>query len=212
MNPTSELPKSLPRVVLASASPRRRELLGALGLDVEIRPADLDETPRPRESPRDLVIRLAQEKADAVVGRGELAIAADTIVVIDGEILGKPIDPADACRALARIAGRVHEVWTGVALVELAGDGGRRTVADADRTLVRMASLTSEEIAEYVATGEPLDKAGSYAIQGVGALHVEAIDGNYSNVVGLPLPLVRRLFARLDRDLRGFLSPRATRP
>ncbi len=190
--------------MLASASPRRRELLGALGLDFEIRPADLDETPRLNESPRDLVLRLAEEKAAAVVRPGELAIAADTVVVIDGEILGKPTDPADACRALATIAGRTHEVWTGVAISELSNEGARRVVADADRTLVCMAALTSQEIAEYVATGEPLDKAGSYAIQGLGALHVETIDGNYTNVVGLPLPLVRRLFARLGRDVRSF--------
>lgn len=203
-----------PRVVLASASPRRRDLLAALGLPFVVRPVDLDETPRPGEEPRAYVLRLAAEKAAADARPGELVLAADTAVVLPGpggapELLGKPVDPADAEATLARLAGREHTVVTGVALVEGGGGdgegGGRRAVA-VEESRVTIAPLTPAEVAWYVATGEPLDKAGSYAIQGVGALYVESVEGNYSNVVGLPLPAVRRLFMALGHNLRDFLS------
>ncbi|HEX6203318.1 MAG TPA: Maf family protein [Thermoanaerobaculia bacterium] len=208
-------PPRRPAIVLASASPRRRELLAALGLPFAVRPVDLDETPRPGEAPRAYVARLAVEKAAAADSHaGELVLAADTVVVLPGEgedggpaLLGKPADPAEAEAMLARLAGREHVVFTGVALVggDGAGGGGRRAVA-IEESRVRIAPLGPDEIAWYVATGEPLDKAGAYAIQGIGALFVEAVEGNYSNVVGLPLPAVYQLFRELGYDLRSFLA------
>jgi septum formation protein len=176
-------------------------LLSGLGVAFTVRPVDLDETPRPGEEPRDYVLRLAREKAAARVEPGELVLAADTIVVLDGDLLGKPRDEGDARRMLARIAGREHTVLTGVALLETGGEGLAATV---ETSRVRMAAMSEAEIAWYVATGEPLDKAGSYAVQGLGALFVEEVFGNYTNVVGLPLPATRRLFAELGYDLRAF--------
>lgn len=210
--PAEPPPPRRPKVVLASASPRRRELLAALGLPFDVRPVDLDETPRPGEPPRAYVARLAVEKAAAADSHaGELVLAADTVVVLPGEgegggpaLLGKPADPAEAEAMLARLAGRQHVVFTGVALVG-GGDGDGRKAVAIEESRVRLAPLGPDEIAWYVATGEPLDKAGSYAIQGVGALFVEAVEGNYSNVVGLPLPAVYRLFSELGYDLRDFL-------
>jgi septum formation protein len=200
---------ALPSLVLASASPRRRELLGGLGAVFAVRPVDLDETPRPGEAPRAYVLRLALEKAAAgavravSMGERELVLAADTVVVLDGDLLGKPRDEADARRMLGRIAGREHTVLTGVALHE-PGAGEPRRASTVETSRVRMAPMGEEEIAWYVATGEPLDKAGSYAVQGLGALFVEEVFGNYTNVVGLPLPATRRLFAELGYDLRQF--------
>lgn len=187
-------------LVLASASPRRRELLAGLGLTFSVRAANVDETPRAGEPPADYVLRLAQEKAAAVAPESDLVLAADTTVVIDGEILGKPADGADARRMLRLLSGREHEVMTGVALVE-----GSRSAAAVETSRVRMAALTEAEIDWYAATGEPLDKAGAYAIQGLGALFVEAVRGNYSNVVGLPIPAVYRLFAALGYDLKTLI-------
>jgi len=202
-----------PRVVLASASPRRRDLLAALGLPFAVRPVDLDETPRPGEAPRDYVSRLAAEKAAADARPGELVLAADTVVVLDEEdggpqrLLGKPGGPEEAEEMLARLAGREHVVFTGVALIAAAdGGGGPRRATAVEESRVRLAPLGAAEIAWYVATGEPLDKAGAYAIQGIGALFVEAVEGNYTNVVGLPLPAVYRLFGELGHDLRTFLT------
>jgi septum formation protein len=166
-----------------------------------VRAADLDETPLPGEEPRDTVLRLAKAKAAARAHPGELVLAADTVVVIDGELLGKPSDPADARRMLGRIAGREHTVLTAVALEE---PGRERRVAAVASSRVRMASLAAAEIDWYVETGEPLDKAGSYAVQGLGALFVEEVHGNYTNVVGLPLPLTYRLFREMGYDLRDF--------
>jgi len=194
-------PHLLPSLILASSSPRRRELLGALGLRFSVRAADLDETPLPAEEPRDTVLRLAKAKAAARAHPGELVLAADTLVVIESELLGKPEDPADARRMLERIAGREHTVLTGVALEE---PGRNRRTAAVASSRVRMAALSRAEIDWYVGTGEPLDKAGSYAVQGLGALFVEEVFGNYTNVVGLPLPLTYRLFRELGYDLRDF--------
>jgi septum formation protein len=196
-----------PALVLASASPRRRELLGGLGLAFTVRPVDLDETPLPGEEPRAYVLRLSREKAAARTEPGELVLAADTIVVLDGDLLGKPRDEQDARRMLGRIAGREHTVLTGVALREM-GHAGRdlRQAAVVETSRVRMAAMSPEQIAWYVTTGEPLDKAGSYAVQGLGALFVEEVFGNYTNVVGLPLPATYRLFAELGYDLRSFRS------
>ena len=165
-----------------------------------VRAVDLDETPRPGEDPREYVLRLAAEKAEAQARPGELVLAADTVVVVDGEILGKPRDPDDARRMLRLLSGRAHTVLTGIALEE---PGGGRA-ADVDESEVRVAALSGEEIDWYVATDEPRDKAGAYAIQGLGSLFVEALEGNYSNVVGLPIPRTYRLFARLGYDLKDF--------
>ena len=147
------------------------------------------------------MLRLAKAKAAARAHPGELVLAADTVVVLDGDLLGKPTDPEDARRMLARIAGREHTVLTAVALEEPEKD---RRVSAVESSRVRMAALSPEEIAWYVETGEPMDKAGSYAVQGLGALLVEAVYGNYTNVVGLPLPATHRLFAILGYDLRWF--------
>lgn len=193
----------MPRLVLASASPRRRELLASLGLDFEVRPVDLDETPLAGEPAEAYVARLAREKATAALRPGELVVAADTTVVLDGELLAKPADPAEARAMLRRLAGREHTVHTGV---ELAANGpaGIRRAAAVATSRVEIAPLDDATIAWYVATGEPLDKAGSYAIQDLGALFVETIDGNYTNIVGLPLPTVYRLFKELGEDLLSF--------
>lgn len=172
-----------------------------------MRAVDLDETPRPGEAPREYVRRLALEKAEAVAHPGELVLAADTTVVLDGEILGKPEDEPGARRMLARIAGREHEVLTGVALLDRAAGRRAETVVS---SRVEMAEMSGELIAWYAATGEPLDKAGSYAVQGLGAVLVERICGNYTNVVGLPIPATVRLFAELGFDWRGFLVPGVT--
>lgn len=164
----------------------------------------MDESLRPGEAPRDYVLRLAVEKAAARVEEGELVLAADTTVVVDGEILGKPLDDDDARRMLRLLAGREHAVLTAIAL-----HAPSSNAADLDESLVRFAPLSDAEIGWYVATGEPRDKAGAYAIQGLGSLFVEAVEGNWSNVVGLPVPRVYRLFARLGYDLKEFRpSPR----
>ena len=187
-------------LILASASPRRRELLESLDLDFAVRPATVDETPAPGERPRDLVRRLAREKAEAGARDGEWVLAADTIVVEDGAILGKPADRSDARRMLERLQGRWHLVLTGTALRPPAGD----TLHAVESTRVLFAELTPEQIDWYAATGEPDDKAGAYAVQGLGSLFILEIDGNYSNVVGLPLPTVRQLFEGAGSDVRAF--------
>lgn len=177
-------------LVLASASPRRRELLAAAGIDVEVLPVDLDETPLDGEAPDAHVKRLAREKAQAALAQRPAAVVlgADTIVLAGGAILGKPKDAEDAARMLRALSGRAHEVLTGVALTS------RRGVSvDLARTRVWFGQLTEDEIADYVASGEPRDKAGAYAIQGLASKFVVRIDGSYSNVVGLPVALVYRL-------------------
>jgi len=192
---------SLPRLVLASGSPRRRELLAGLGLAFSVRPADVDETPLPGEEPEVYVDRLALAKATLRALPGELVLGADTIVVLDGELLGKPADATAAITMLRQIAGREHTVYTGVALVE---PQSRRQAVVVERTRVRMAAMSESEIEWYVETGEPLDKAGAYAVQGVGALYVEEVHGNYGAVVGLPLPATRRLFGELGYRIEDF--------
>ncbi len=178
--------------MLASRSERRRELLTLVGAHFDCFPVDVDESPLPEERAETHVLRLAEAKARAALERGgvlshpDLAVflGADTVVTIDREILGKPGRPESAARMLRRLSGRVHEVWTGLSLVH-PEDG--RAVTQAVRSIVKFAPLDAPEIERYVATGEPLDKAGGYAVQGHGALYVEAIEGSYSNVVGLPL-------------------------
>lgn len=192
----------LPRLVLASASPRRRELLSSLGIDFSCRPVDLDETPRPGEEAEAYVLRLARAKAGADVRPGEIVLAADTIVVLDGQLLGKPEDAARARSMLQTLSGRRHRVLTGVAV----HPSEKPVAAEVCVSEVTIAPLSEEEIAWYVDTGEPLDKAGAYAIQGLGALLVETISGNYSNIVGLPLPTVKSLFNGAGFELRSFRS------
>ena len=187
-------------LILASASPRRRELLESLDLDFTVRPAAVDETPNPGERPRDLVRRLAREKAEAAARNGEWVLAADTIVVEGGEVLGKPTDRGEAKEMLERLQGRWHLVLTGTALRPPEGE----TLHAVESTRVLFAELTPEQIDWYAATGEPDDKAGAYAVQGLGSLFVLEIDGNYSNVVGLPLPTVRQLFEGAGSDVREF--------
>ncbi|MEZ5313776.1 MAG: Maf family protein [Thermoanaerobaculia bacterium] len=195
---------SAPRLVLASASPRRRQLLAELGLRFEVRPPEIDETPLPGESGEAMVRRLAIAKAVARLEADELVLAADTVVVIDGRLLGKPADAAEAITMLGTIAGREHEVFTGVAVARSNGSGAPAFVARVDRTAVRMRALDAGEIERYVATGDPLDKAGAYAIQGIGSTLVASIDGNYTNVVGLPIPTVDDCLREIGYDLATF--------
>jgi len=177
-----------PRLYLASASPRRRELLAQIGVTCQVLPVDLDESPEPGESAEHYVRRLALDKARAALtllgkAEGTLILAADTAVVIDADILGKPRDAADAAAMLRRLSGREHRVLSGVALI---GADGRETGALSE-SRVRMRRLFDAEMAAYWATGEPADKAGGYAIQGRAAIFVEALSGSYSGVMGLPL-------------------------
>ncbi|WP_018881297.1 nucleoside triphosphate pyrophosphatase [Thioalkalivibrio sp. ALE30] len=173
-------------LLLASASPRRRELLEQIQLAYEVAPMDVDETPRPGESPEVLVERLAIAKAEAAIAcgiPGQWVLAADTVVAVGDEALGKPADFADAEAMLQRLSGGEHRVVSGMALGRPGASMRARTVT----TRVRMRPLTSSDIAAYWATGEPRGKAGAYAIQGRGAAFVEWIEGSYTNVVGLPL-------------------------
>jgi septum formation protein len=185
-------PVNAPAVVLASASPRRAELLRAAGVDFVVRPAHVDESGHDVEAARDYVVRLAVEKARAVPSaNGDVVLAADTTVVVDGELMGKPSDEAEAVRMLRRLAGRSHEVLTGVCVTV---DG----VLDARvaTTAVEFAPMSDDEIAWYVASGEPMDKAGAYGIQGRAARFVTEVRGSYSNVVGVPVALVYEMLRR----------------
>jgi septum formation protein len=182
-----------PRLVLASQSPRRRELLAQLGISLEVRPANADESVLPREAPRTYVLRVAREKARAVAG--EVVLAADTAVVLGDEVLGKPGDEADARRMLRALSGTVHEVLTAVC-VRRAAPGPALELDAVVATAVRFARLSDGEIDWYVATGEPLDKAGAYAIQGAGGAFVLSVEGSVSNVVGLPLAETADLLRR----------------
>lgn len=184
-------------VVLASGSPRRHELLSQIGVPFIVRTPDIDESPTESEPPVEHVRRLASAKAAAVQAAGdELVIAADTIVEIDGTILGKPRDEADAASMLRQLSGRTHRVHTGVAILL---DGQEQV--DVCTTLVTFVTLDEAMIHWYVSTGEPLGKAGSYAIQGAGAALVSRIDGSVSNVIGLPLHLAIELAGRSGVDL-----------
>jgi septum formation protein len=183
-------------IVLASASPRRKELLESAGLVFTVVPSDIPEEPLPGELPVDHVIRLALGKAKAAVSLapGRYYIGADTIVVCDGEIMGKPVDEADAVRMLRKLSGIPHEVVTGFAVYDRERDDA---LVDAITTRVFFKPLRDEEIQAYVATGCPMDKAGAYAIQGGAAHMVQKIDGSYTNVVGLPLCEVVETLGRL---------------
>ncbi len=177
-------------LVLASASPRRQELLRNAGLAFIVRPAHVPEAPRPGEAPLDYAQRLAREKARAVKQHGsdDLVLGADTIVVVDQHILEKPADAADAARMLRLLSGRTHQVTTGVCLI-----GNDFEDVRAETTEVAFDRLSEHEITFYVAHGEPMDKAGAYAIQGIASRWICRLDGCYFNVVGLPVPLVYRM-------------------
>ncbi len=183
------MPGPVPELILASASPRRRRLLGDAGVAFRVVPADIDESARPDEAPSALVVRLASEKARAVatrLGRAprRLVLGSDTIVVIGEAVLGKPRDAEHAIALLAQILGRRHTVFTGVALLDAESDALASCCVASD---VVMRSAADAEVRAYVATGEPLDKAGAYALQGEGRRFVERVIGSESNVIGLPL-------------------------
>jgi septum formation protein len=181
-----------PRVILASQSPRRRELLSLVGITHEVRPADIDERYLPGESPRSHAERLAREKAAKLHDRDAVVIAADTIVVVDGDVLGKPRDEAEAARMLRRLSGRGHRVITAVA-VSWRG----RVESGVEEVDVVFHTLSDEDITAYIATGEPMDKAGAYGIQGFGATIVARVDGDYFAVMGLPLQRLVKLLGGL---------------
>ena len=204
-------------LVLASASPRRRELLAQAGYSFQIHPAHIPEDPLPGEDPIAYVVRLARDKAQAVFrelatanppakdARPLAVLGADTTVAVDNHILGKPEDPADAARMLRLLSGRSHLVLTGVALATANG-----TEVAAEATAVRFLTLSDREIAAYVASGEPMDKAGAYAIQGRAARWIPRIEGCYFNVVGLPLALVSTLIDAANGSLNNSSPPAQT--
>ena len=183
------------KIVLASASPRRVELLGSLGLDFDVVASMADEDVDPLMEPRKMVEELARRKASAVSvrHRGSVVLGADTIVCVDGKVLGKPADAEDAARMLQDLQGREHVVYTGVCVM-WADEGIQETASEA--TLVRFASMSRREIEDYVESKEPMDKAGAYAIQGLGSIFITGITGDYSNVVGLPLRLTGILLGK----------------
>ena len=191
--------QSLP-LVLASASPRRRELLARAGFEFEVTPADVDERQRDRELPKAYVSRLAFEKAETVAaglpdGGLQVVLGADTIVVVDGDMLSKPRDTQGAREMLRRLSGRSHDVLTGVAL--LRGPERRSAV---EQTRVSLVELADDVIEWYLTTGEPMDKAGAYGVQGIASQFVERIEGSYTNVVGLPVSVVGRLIRDIAQE------------
>ncbi len=175
-------------IILASASPRRKVLLEQIGLQFQVVPSQADETELPGETPEEHVVRLSLAKAAEVAGRqdidGRWFIGSDTIVLCDQQILGKPMDDKDAARILRLLSGREHRVLSGFAIIDRQTN---QQLAEAVSTKVRFRQLTEDEIRRYIASGEPADKAGSYAIQGLGVCFVASIEGSYTNVVGLPL-------------------------
>lgn len=189
-------------LILASASPRRREILGRLGVPFIVEPADVDETPTLGETPDEMVVRLALTKARAVAARHDkgLVIGSDTTVALGDRVFGKPIDEAEARAMLGALQGVTHRVVTGLAVVR-ASDGAERTLAVP--ALVTMRSLDGDEIAAYVATGEPMDKAGAYGAQGQGGRLIEKIDGPYLTVVGLPIDALLPLLQELNDTHAG---------
>ena len=185
-------------MILASQSPRRRELLGQMGFSFTVRPAKGEELHHPELTPAQLVEELARQKALEVSAEAEaddVVVAADTVVAIDGKVLGKPHDKVHAAQMLSALSGREHTVYTGVAVKR-----GETLLVEHEATQVRFRPLTEREIDLYIQTGEPMDKAGSYGIQGYGALLVEGIRGDYFNVVGLPICRLGRMLAQVGED------------
>jgi septum formation protein len=187
------------KFILASSSPRRRELLASIGIDFDVLPSNVPEIHQPGEAPEEYVARLSRDKAGALATQhpDRWVIAADTTVFLDDGLLEKPVDRPDAARMLAAIAGRTHFVYTGVTLENVSSGYRETRVAE---TEVRMLPLSSSEIDWYVRTGEPLDKAGAYAAQGIGAVFIESIHGSYSNVVGLPLATLFQMLRKAGID------------
>lgn len=192
------------RLVLASSSPRRKELLERLRLRFDIDPPGVDESRRPDEPAAAYVERIARDKAVAAAGPERVVIAADTAIVHGGHILGKPAHPEEARSMLRRLAGDAHDVFTGVAVASWRQEAVLASAVDI--TEVGMLPMTADEIADYVDTGEPMDKAGAYALQGVGGRYVERISGSPFTVVGLPIHLLDRLVSRVGADLDEFLK------
>ena len=200
-------------LVLASASPRRQELLRNAAIPFTVQPADVDETPIPGEDARAYAERLAREKALKVwrVRAADEVLGADTVVTLKGDILGKPLDQRDAARMLGMLSGKTHEVITGVCLARPRTGTHHAQPAEAtadlsigvESTLVTMDTISDQDIRDYVATGEPMDKAGAYAIQGIASRWILRIQGDYSNVVGLPVALVYRMLMNADSVLKG---------
>ena len=195
-------------LVLASASPRRQELLRSAGIAITVQPTNIPETPLDGENPKTFAQRLAHEKAWAIFKQrpNEFVLGADTIVVVDGQILGKPVNASDAARMLRLLSGRTHEVTTGVCLMGPRSTAQPETATSesskhesalgdtrSETTRVTMSMFGDEEIQAYIATGEPMDKAGAYAIQGIASRWIPRIEGDYSNVVGLPVALVYKM-------------------
>jgi nucleoside triphosphate pyrophosphatase len=195
-----------PRVILASASPRRRDLLTLIGIPHMVRPADIDETFRGGEGPASHAERLAREKALAIAEPDAVVIGSDTIVVVDGDVLGKPANEAQAAAMLRRLSGRSHVVMTGVAATWRG-----RLVSGIEEAGVTFRALSDDDVTQYVATGEPMDKAGAYGIQGFGATIVTRVDGDYFAVMGLALTLLVRLLRELGLRY-PFGAIEATRP
>jgi septum formation protein len=197
-------------LILASSSPRRKELLAQLGLKFDVITSQVDESQITFTEPEKVVMELALLKARSVVATSfssVIVIGADTVVAVDADILGKPTDPADATRMLSRLAGRQHQVYTGIALIEVRHGEINKIKTGYRRTEVWMRPLSDQEIAWYVGTGEPMDKAGSYGIQAFGACFIERIDGCYFNVVGLSLSLLDTLMDQLGYHLKtGYTS------
>ena len=186
-------------LVLASKSPRRQQILSDAGIPYIVRASGVPEVRRAGESPAHYVRRLAEEKAFAVsIGAGEVALAADTVVVVDEHVLEKPRDQADAVRMLGLLSGRQHQVMTGICL-----RSESHKIVDAATTLVHFVELTRAEIGEYVSSGEPMDKAGAYAIQGLASKFIDRVEGCYFNVVGLPMALVYRHLKELGNVSGG---------
>ena len=190
------------RLILASSSPRRKDLLNSLGLKFDVVTPEVDEHRHPEEEPFDYVARVARAKAESAVVAGAVVVAADTIVVIDGQVLGKPGHPEEAKAMLRRLGGVTHEVLTGVAVAR--STDILQVVTAVESTLVKFLPMTDDEILDYVATGEPMDKAGAYALSGLGAIFVEAVHGSPSGVIGLPLHTTARLLRGLGLDLLSF--------
>ncbi|HUG09175.1 MAG TPA: Maf family protein [Acidimicrobiia bacterium] len=191
------------RLLLASGSSRRADLLAQLGLRFDVKTPDVDETRRPDEEPSTYVERVARDKAEAVATADAVVVAGDTAVVYEGHIMGKPGHPEEARSMLRRLQGDVHEVLTGLAV---AASGEIHSLVDV--TIVRMLPMTDDEIGDYVDTGEPMDKAGAYALQGRGGAFVESVNGSPFTVVGLPIHLLPRLLARVGADIRRFDTSR----
>lgn len=191
----------LPKLILASGSPRRSEILNSVGWSFERHVADIDETPHEGETPEGYVERLAREKSQAVAGKfaDAIILGADTTVIVDGEIVGKPTDLDDAASMIRSLSGRWHDVVTGIALTLRAGGKQADLISGIQRTGVRFRDLSAAEIEFLVSNGEPLDKAGAYAVQAQAALFIEEIRGDYWNVVGLPVSLVYELTNRIKR-------------